>query len=618
MVGEERGGGNVNDGQHKEEITSEKDNDSIYFSVDKTRKLLEAGMKETRVSEVKGMIPELKQIVTSRYSWTEGDERLVALAEKIEVIGDDMEKGSQIINDFFVKEVGDEVHEEYLRRVFVESIKSKAEIVELNEILSCHKAEDGDVYLHLAPCRTMSYPDRMLKFVEGMNVLANSGLADVSKSIGLVSWIVSEVPEMHEMLGFEVSSDLVDVDLALNIDSSRPEEVKAAFMDVVLLKQMYGEVKVAEIMGNVVVEGSFLREKELVLSEGVGINLDHNLIPEPVYLKSLKDQRRILLSDSKIESVVSGMETVDVLKMRMDKVVDSLVRMKNLEEYMKDMKDPIIRVHPPGDMSPLSVDKAFVDGESGRVLKIDANFLRSMDRIVDKAEKCTVVVPFFDKRNSEGAAANIPNTTEGKDDYVSVVESMVARYGAKTRIQISNEVNVLWGAKKQFEHPQHVSDVDPVEYADFYFETVSRVKEKYPEARIGLAGLVCFDPEFLKTMLDRLKELGLGSEGIDAVDVHMYRKEALLGAEEIRDGVFVDDEKNPESVLSYEDQMRQYQKIIKESGFEVELIVGEFRFGVQGEQKKAIVDTDAVRLSKIIDGRVGVKESILYPLGQIA
>ena len=57
----------VNGWQNEEKITGEIENNSIYFSVDKTRKLLEVGMKETGVSEVKGMIPELKEIVTSRY-----------------------------------------------------------------------------------------------------------------------------------------------------------------------------------------------------------------------------------------------------------------------------------------------------------------------------------------------------------------------------------------------------------------------------------------------------------------------------------------------------------------------------------------------------------------------
>ena len=244
--------------------------------------------------------------------------------QKIEEIGDSLEKGSLVINDFFVNEVGDEVHEEYLRRDFKEIIKNKVEIVELNEILSCHKAVDGDVYLHLAPCRTMSYPDRMLKIVEGMNVLANSDLANESKSIGLVSWIVSEIPEMHEMLGFEVSSEPPDAELALSIDCGRSEKVKASFMDVDLLKQMYREIKIAEIVEKDVVEGSFLKEKELVLSEGMGINIDHNMIPEPIYLKNLKEQENILLSDPKTRSVLSGMETGDILRMRMDKVIDSL------------------------------------------------------------------------------------------------------------------------------------------------------------------------------------------------------------------------------------------------------------------------------------------------------
>ena len=67
MIDEGRGGGGVNGWQNEEKITGEIENNSIYFSVDKTRKLLEVGMKETGVSEVKGMIPELKEIVTSRY-----------------------------------------------------------------------------------------------------------------------------------------------------------------------------------------------------------------------------------------------------------------------------------------------------------------------------------------------------------------------------------------------------------------------------------------------------------------------------------------------------------------------------------------------------------------------
>ena len=94
-------------------------------------------------------------------------------------------------------------------------------------------------------------------------------------------------------------------------------------MDVDLLKQMYREIKIAEIVEKDVVEGSFLKEKELVLSEGMGINIDHNMIPEPIYLKNLKEQENILLSDPKTRSVLSGMETGDILRMRMDKVIDS-------------------------------------------------------------------------------------------------------------------------------------------------------------------------------------------------------------------------------------------------------------------------------------------------------
>ena len=618
MIDEGRGGGGVNGWQNEEKITGEIENNSIYFSVDKTRKLLEVGMKETGVSEVKGMIPELKEIVTSRYGWSEGDERLDMLCKKIEEIGDSLEKGSLVINDFFVNEVGDEVHEEYLRRDFKEIIKNKVEIVELNEILSCHKAVDGDVYLHLAPCRTMSYPDRMLKIVEGMNVLANSDLANESKSIGLVSWIVSEIPEMHEMLGFEVSSEPIDAELALSIDCGRSEKVKASFMDVDLLKQMYREIKIAEIVEKDVVEGSFLKEKELVLSEGMGINIDHNMIPEPIYLKNLKEQENILLSDPKTRSVLSGMETGDILRMRMDKVIDSLVRMKNLEDYFKGVENPIVRVHPPGDISPLCVDKAMIDGKNGRELDIDSNFLRSMDMLVRKAGECTVVVPFYDKRNGDGNGANLPNSKDGKEEYSMIVESMAERYGNKIRIQIGNEVNVLWGAKKQFEHPQHVSEVDPVKYADFYFETVSKIKEKYPEARIGLSGLVCYDPDFLKLVLGRLKKLGMKDSGIDAVDVHMYRYKAELGAELVKNGNFVADEEIIGNIgQSYEDQLKKYQKVIQEAGFNSDLIVGEFRFSISGQPGDTEIDTEAVKKSKAIDRSVGIKESILYPLGQI-
>ncbi len=616
MVGDEIKVGEFRN-QNAENDVSENENRSIYFSVDKTRELLEAGMKDVGAVEVGDMLPELVDIVTGRYGWEKDDQRLKELSEKIEDSGTDLEKGSLAIFDFFVNQVGDKVHEEYLRRNFVESIKGKTEIVELNEILSCHKAEDGDVYIHLAPCRTMAYPDRMLKFIEGMSVLANNGFVDEAKSVGFASWMVSEVPEMHDMLGFEVSTDPVSAELALSISNNHPEKVGAAFMSVDLLRKMYGEIDTEEIVKKDELRGSFLSERELVVSDGLGVNIDHNMIPEPVYLMSLNTQRSAFLANTETAAALANMETSEILRIRMEKVVDSLARMKNLEDYLKDLKDPVIRVHPPADMSPLCVDNAFADKGSGRELNVDLNFFRSMDRIVNTTNDCTLVVPFFDKRNGEGNAANIPSEAKRKEDYINIVENVVERYGNKVRIQIGNEVNVLWGAKKQFEHPQHVSEVDPIKYADFYFETVSRVKEKFPNVRIGLAGLVCFDPEFLKRVLERLKELGLESGGIDAVDVHMYRKEVLLGAEVIRDGAFVDDEKTSEPILSYEDQLRQYQKIIKESGFDVELIVGEFRFGTLGDQEKADVDMAGVRVSKQIDERVGITESILYPLGQI-
>lgn len=103
----------------------------------------------------------------------------------------------------------EEVAEIGARREFTEEHNFQP----LNEILSYHLLPEADeVYIHLAPARTLEKAQREDLVIGGLKVLANHlathpELQSVKK-VGAISWIVTKRPELLTSLGFTIDGPI--------------------------------------------------------------------------------------------------------------------------------------------------------------------------------------------------------------------------------------------------------------------------------------------------------------------------------------------------------------------------------------------------------------------------
>ncbi len=124
-------------------------------------------------------------------------------------------------------------YEEKLRREFVEN----GNFIPLNEILSYHATEGSDdVYLHLAPARTIENAERRKLLAGGLRRLAlelesNPDFKD-KKRVGAISWIIGHprIMKAFGFDGFEIEGEIPEkLKRVIFPDENKP--VLAAYMD---------------------------------------------------------------------------------------------------------------------------------------------------------------------------------------------------------------------------------------------------------------------------------------------------------------------------------------------------------------------------------------------------
>lgn len=107
-------------------------------------------------------------------------------------------------------------------------------------------------------------------------------------------------------------------------------------------------------------------------------------------------------------------------------------------------------------------------------------------------------------------------TGQDRDDYFKMTDALISKVGSNLTIELGNETNenIVVGGNTLISNY-----VDPTKYAEFYNDIATRLKDKYPDLRLAVAGTAFSDPDYLKSVLEGINNHNL----VDVISAHPYR-----------------------------------------------------------------------------------------------
>ena len=339
------------------------------------------------------------------------------------------------------------------------------------------------------------------------------------------------------------------------------------------------------------------KERDLVLKdpEYVGINFDQDNIVDGRYFWSLDRSLAYVKQDKErnteeFRSSLGGLQGF-LLEKRNKEIEKIEIFNKKLESFRGKLKH--VRVHPAGELSPLTPSQAIETNSDGTFdVIISPEFINQVKSIKEQVKgDLTLVVQFYDYRRGKEKCSNVPETDEQVEQYIAICEETIENVGDDVQLEIGNETNVSRSTGPMFENVlQHTTNVNPSEYAQFFFKVAKRIKEKTPSVKLSVAGVACFDPTYLREVLTEVRQLqteyNVNIPLVDTISFHPYRKDPKSGSVEVKNGQFVNTE------LTYKEQVEEMKRIA--SDFGVHMNVGEINFSFsdskQGEKLEEAID----------------------------
>jgi len=263
------------------------------------------------------------------------------------------------------------------------------------------------------------------------------------------------------------------------------------------------------------------------------------------------------------------------------------------------------RINPEGALSPIAPSMAIESNGSDFSVSIDPHFVEQMKLITGKCPDTTLVVPFYDHRRGREEASNVPLAGEQTQRYIAICDELITRFGNIIQLEIGNETNVTRSTNVEtFGDLQFATTSDPHEYARFYGEVARALKDKHPSIKLSLAGLACWDEQYLATVLEDIKlfeQRGGTSKLVDTVSFHPYRENPEEGTTEIANGRFTGTRR------TYQEQLIEFIQLARNYAEAINVTVGEINF--KFDDPKAI---SKLQKANEITQSSGVV-SIIYP-----
>lgn len=347
--------------------------------------------------------------------------------------------------------------------------------------------------------------------------------------------------------------------------------------------------------------------------DSVGINFDHFDIINPKNFWALERYQGYL------EERYKGYDNIPLVAKTLierGEAEDFLLQAKakennkigSFEKYLEGFENNIshARVHPEGEESPLTPSQAIeINLDRSWNVSIAPEFVDQIKTLQKHCPDITLVVQFYDHRRSTESASDVPQTPEQIEQYTALCDETINQFGENIQLEIGNETNISRKTdKNKFgELVQHASHVDASEYAHFYFEVATAVKEKHPGVRLSIAGVACYDPIYIEEVLSEIARLQKDHNSslnlVDTISFHPYRNTIEGGSVEVRNGAF------KSSPLTYTQQLENMQQLANSYG--VSLNVGEINFDFNDEQQM-----EKLEMANSLTAEKGVT-SFIYP-----
>lgn len=316
--------------------------------------------------------------------------------------------------------------------------------------------------------------------------------------------------------------------------------------------------------------------------ENIGVNLDHEFIIDPIYFLDPEKAKKYLYEIGKKPPEALN----QVLTARRQ---DQEAKVTALSGYLDTFQNKLklVRLNPAGNLSPVSLSRAvqYVSDGSYQV-QIAPQFLDQLNLVVKKVQDVTLVVPFYDHQRNDTLeeSSDVPSGTR-VEQYLTICNQIVEQIPKENRdrlqLEISNETNVSKSTNIRFQIEQHLDHVDPIQYAHFYYQIAKELKLKYPEVRLSIAGVACFDPDYLTQVLTKVDNLAqqdhVDTKLVDTISFHPYRSQPEEGSVEVSQASFTTTDQN------YDQQMETMLNIGRQ--FDVAVTVGEINFNFEDPRR---------------------------------
>lgn len=214
------------------------------------------------------------------------------------------------------------------------------------------------------------------------------------------------------------------------------------------------------------------------------------------------------------------------------------------------------RINKVPKFSPMSLEYAIQPDGSANISK---EFIEQLQYLQEAGvDDVTVVASTYYDRYGKETSGYL--TGQDRDDYFKMIDALISKVGSNLTIELGNETNenIVVGGNTLISNY-----IDPTKYAEFYNDIATRLKDKYPDLRLAVAGTAFSDPDYLKSVLEGINNHNL----VDVISVHPYRG-SINGVSSVRHN-----DKN----VKYVDEEDELIELANQYGAEYR--VGEITYG---------------------------------------
>lgn len=296
------------------------------------------------------------------------------------------------------------------------------------------------------------------------------------------------------------------------LDQVQPNEAsETALFGVGKAWQQYNQARQYEEIraNNEFLRGTYAAERDIILGEPefIGSGMDRIIVNGAI---SYKDEYLQTGDNSLLPEKLQGYDDVTISRL----INEQNVLVEKFKQYVDSFNGRLrrVRINRTPSSSPLNLSNVIRSNGSA---KIASEFIEQVKYLQESGvDDITMVAGAFYDKNGEVTDGYLIG--QDREDYFNMIDSLVEQIGQNVTIELTNETNediMVDGSILVAKY------VEPAKYAEFYKDVASRLKQKYPDLKLAIAGTAASDPKYIREVLEHIGDPNL----VDVISTHPYR-----------------------------------------------------------------------------------------------